>query len=666
MTETDCDRSNKSSVQMMGLLALAVAVGVGGAARAKGSDSRELLAAAFQDHAVLQASRETRIWGKAAPGEPIIVRVGAARAMTRADRAGDWVVRMSLQPARSLVLSAEGTVSGKAVRRDVAIGDVLLCSGQSNMEWPLSRTPDRARPDAKGTTNIRLLKIPRRAATAPATDMGNARWQLASDAAIQDFSALCWLTARTLQKRRNRPIGLIDASWGGTRIEPWISSSALASQADAPAGLKDRAELLARYGPNPAAATEAFFAQWQDWWIARGGVRFWQNGSALEWLPVPLPWRDWKTWDDPALAAHNGVVVFRREVALSREQAAAMNRIELGAIDELDMVWVNGRPVGHKFGWAEPRAYPLAAGVLREGVNEIIVAVSSDWDKGGMFGPAEAIRLVGEGAPVALGASWQRARQLQTMSTMPRAPWDPIGGVSVIQHGMLAPLGPYSLAGIAWYQGESNAGEPDSYRALLETLIDAFRHQFGMATPVSVVQLPEFGAAEPAGADSGWASLRQAQHLAVASRSGTAFVVTMGTGTPDDIHPPDKRPVAVRLARSLEVLWSGNESARLGVRPASVRQGSSPSHQIIRFTGGALANRAGDAVVGFAVCGLAPSPCVLASASVSGASEVTVVAPDGFSPMRIRYCWGSSPTCGLRDGAGMPVAPFEWSVSGRP
>ena len=241
--------------------------------------------------------------------------------------------------------------------------------------------------------------------------------------------------------------------------------------------------------------------------------------------------RDWKTWGVPELANHDGMVWFRRAAALSKSQAASDAWLSIGAIDEVDETWVNGRPLANSFGYGTERTYAVPKGWLHAGDNSIVINVLSTWDAGGMYGPPEHLALrFADGSTVPLGGHWRYQFVPETMGFPPRAPWESVSGLTSIYNAMIAPLGPYGLRGVLWYQGESNTGEADRYQSLLAGLMADWRREFGAELPFLIVELPNFGAPSAVAAPSSWADLREAQRRAVAADGHAALAVTIDIG----------------------------------------------------------------------------------------------------------------------------------------
>ncbi|MFN7054936.1 sialate O-acetylesterase [Hyphomonas sp.] len=613
----------------------------------------------FMDGMVVQRGAALPVSGYAAPQGEVTVTLGAAEARTRAGADGRWeAILPPLDAATGLTLRASG--AGASVQRvDIAAGDVFLCSGQSNMAWPvrLALNPDR---ELQGPyrADMRLLQVPQTSAIRPqaALPPGTA-WQVASRERAADFSALCYFFGRDWQAKENVPVGLINASWGGSRIEPWISPEMLAGAPH----LADRLRLLAAYAQDPAAGMTAYGESWEAWWRDAAGTAPWTDGLDAP-KPVPGPLRDWKEFGDPELSGFLGMVWHERRVSLTPAQAAGAAELSLGGIDEIDAVWVNGRFIGSTFGWGTPRTYTLPAGTLKAGENHILVNVHNGWAEGGMTGPEDAlfIRPV-NGAPVPLSGGWAYQKVPPGLPPAPQMPWMSVSGLSGLYQGMIAPLAGLPMKGALWYQGESNTGDAETYELMLRLLTADFRRQFGEALPVLIVQLPEFGARMSAPGNSGWSSLREAQRRFALSDDRAGLIVALGAGDAWDIHPPNKQEVA----RRMRDVWA----AVLTDPVSPVRTGHSPSTAIregsmIRVS---LPDASGDYThpgtnepAGFMLCKVDGTDCVFAAAQRSGA-EIRVEAPEA-EHTTLRYCWGDTPFCNLMTPEGRPVTPFELAV----
>jgi len=610
----------------------------------------------YADHAVLQRDRPLVVTGSAAPQEDVTVTLGDARAHAKADAAGRWRATLPAQQAGGPHVLRAASASGEASARDVLIGDVWLCSGQSNMEWPLSRaTGADATIASAADDGLRLLSVPRSSAPSPARDFGEAvAWAAASPESVPGFSAVCYHMVRALRETRQVPIGAINASWGGTQIRAWLDpAGARAIYGDA------EAALLQRFEADPTGAVTAFAPRWEGWWRETSGDKPgqepWHAPERRAWAPVPAI-AYWESWPDGVLAGFDGMVWFRKTVTLTAAQARQGATLSLGVFDELDQTWVNGKPVGNSFGWDYARHYAIPASYLRAGDNEIIVALTDTFGNGGMQGPAEVLSLdFPDGRTLPLGEGW-RYWVSPVKAPPPRAPWDANAGLGLIYNGMIAPMGAYGLAGVAWYQGESDVNVA-GYAGRLAALFKGWRTQFERADlPMLVVSLPNYGPVATAPVESGWAALRDEQRRAVAADAHAALAVTLDIGDRDDLHPPGKTAVGQRLARAADALAMGANAAGGPEIAEAVRaQGSI----LLRFRGvtGALHGWSDSHVLGVELCAQTPQSCRYARATPAG--DTLRIADDGQSATRVRYAWADSPIVNLYDETPLPVGTFE-------
>ena len=635
-----------------------------GTARAADADA-PLLHAMFQDHAVLQRDAPIRIWGHAKPGERVEVLFAGKHARGRADADGRWQVQL---PA----LSAGGpytlrATAGRAMQRidNVLVGDVWLCSGQSNMELQVWRSLD-ARAEIAGASGdtIRLLTVPQAGSVAPLETFATpTRWRTVTPDTVRDFSAACFYFARELQKTVDVPMGLINAAWGGSRIRAWTSADAL----NATGHYDDELEVLSLYSRDPVAATARWGELWGEWWRGRrdavAGDEPWNPAhvAGKHWHNAPKELGAWEHWGMPELSAYDGMVWYRTTVQLSAQQAAQDAVLVLGAADETDMTWVNGRPVGSTYGAGDARAYPLPRGLLRAGDNTVVVNVLDTYRDGGLAGPASAHALrFADGTQAPLGGAW-RYRVATGSDSPPSAPWQTAAGLSTLYNGMIAPLGRTGLRGMLWYQGESNTHEAARYRELLRALRDDWRARFGAGLPLLIVQLAAYGMPKTQPAESGWAELREAQRLAAAEDPHTGLAVTIDIGDRYDIHPPNKQEVGRRLARAARHVIYGGQLPAAGPVPSSARRDGDAVVVAFGDVTGELVAFGADGPIGFELCTAQPGSCQYADAEIHG-NTVFLHAPSAASATRVRHCWADGPVCTLFDGAGLPAGPFEIAI----
>lgn len=616
----------------------------------------------FSDHAILQRDQPIHVTGTSRAGERVTVTLGAASVSVRADRAGRFDAALPPMPAGGpfVLKAADGIESGgEGEAKDILLGDVFLCSGQSNMELPVVRAQDgRNQILASRDPQLRLFTVAKRTALTPQHRFeGASGWAAAGPDSVGDFSAACFYMAQALRSSAEVPIGAIHSSWGGTRISPWMDDAALRD-----AGLGDAARLRAVYARDPAAASKLAGAAWENWWRTLSGDAAgrepWQPDAALDWKPVPRI-AAWEDWGVAALADYNGMMWFRNAVMLTPAQAAQAATLSIGPIDDTDQSWVNGRPVGSGGNPGTPRHYALAAGMLTAGRNTITVNANDVYAKGGMAGPADIMMLTfADRTSIPLGTGWRYAIEPRAPVGVPRAPWDDTAGAGTIYNAMIAPLGRIGLKGVAWYQGESDVDIP-GYARRLGAMMAGWRRQLGIPDlPFAVVQLATFGPPVGAPGPSGTADLREQQRLAVKADAHAALAITLDLGDPLDIHPGEKHEVGRRLARAMRhIAYRAGEPGSGPVVASATRTPDGGAAVAFADVTGALVARSSDRAIGFELCGANQASCRYAIGRVAGAT--VTLAGDGKPVSRIRYAWASSPVVNLFDASGLPAEPFE-------
>lgn len=645
------------------LMMVAAVVAMPAAAR----ETTGLLHPLFRDHAVLQRDRPIAVWGHAGPGQPVSVTFAGQAVSTRADAAGGWQATLSPMAAggpHTLEVNA-GTRRERV--RDVLVGDVWLCSGQSNMELPVWRSLNAASEIAAATMpRIRLFTVPQHAAAQAQESFNDSTaWTSATPDAVRDFSATCFYFARELQRTVDVPMGLIEAAWGGSRIEAWTSVGALRGQG----GLDEALDILARSARDPLEARAAWGRYWQHWWASREGTlpgdAPWRaDADDRGWSRAPSTLGAWERWNEPALADYNGMVWYRTQVMLSAEQAARGATLELASADEVDVTWVNGVAVGSQYGAGE-RRYPLPRGLLKAGSNVIAVNVLDTYGEGGLAGPAKAYGLqFDDGERVALQGPW-KYRVAPGQQAPPFAPWQAATGLSTLYNGMIAPLGGVGLRGMLWYQGESNTGEGATYALRLRALRDDWRRQFGARLPLLLVQLAGYGQPPVAPADSGWAQVREAQRRVAAEDAQSGLAIAIDIGDAYDIHPPNKQELGRRLARvARHVVYGKQDVAPSG--PRAVTAVRTPAGVAIAFedVDGTLTATGAVGPIGFEFCGSERDTrhCDYGDAELDG-RRILLRGPRSTHATHVRYCWADGPVCTLRDRSGAPAGPFELPIA---
>ena len=615
------------------------------------------LAAPFADHAVVQRDAPLPVWGTAAPGTDVTVELADAAASGTADAEGAWRVELPALPLGGPYTLTARAGAATVTSEDVHVGDVYLCTGQSNMAIPVSRSLNAAAEMRVATdSTLRMMTIPTVADPTPQQWLPDeASWEVASPETVASWSAVCTYFARDLRPTYEGPIGLIVSAWGGSNIRAWLDEAAVR----AVGGHDDALEALQLYTQDEPAAQQVFGETWETWWRARSGdapgTEPWQPDAGADWAAAPAGLGDWTQWDD--LRGYTGMVWFRTTVSLTAEQAAQGATLHIGAVDEVDETWLNGEVVGNTFGYGTERTYPIPAGTLREGENVLVTNVLNTWATGGLIGD-DGVRalMLADGTRIPLG-DW-RYEPAPRGDQPPGAPWQSVTGLTTIHNAMVAPLDGLGLRGVLWYQGESNTTEGATYRAELAALVDQWRRMFGDDLPAFVVQLAGFGSlpTAPPG-ESGSAEVREGQRLVAHHDPRVGLATAVDVGDVADIHPLDKQAVGRRLAQSARALVYGEPVEPSGPGPLRAdHQGD----EVVVHVGGVTDHLVvyGDArPIGFELCGVEAGTCRYVVARLDGASIVLSGAL--ASDVRVRHAWADHPIVTVFDGSDRPLVPFD-------
>lgn len=505
----------------------------------------------LSNHMVLQQNKKIRIWGEDEPGSRVTVTLAGTQYSAVADENGDWEVTLQeMSPGGPYKMTVQDDKGEERTARDILIGDVWMCSGESNMELPLGRVIEHYPYETGQCRNdcIRTFKITGHSDFhGPLKDHLSGEWKSANEDTILDFSAAAYFFARHLYRMTGVPVGLIDASLGGSRIESWMGRDMLE-------GYDDLLALADEYSDDEFVKERLANNERQrlSWHSALDG----QDTGLLEnWMQRGLDVSDWKEiqipffFKDTELDGFIGSVWFRREFIVDKKYAAREARLWLGTIVDSDTVYVNGMEVGHTDCQYPSRKYTVPAGFLREGRNEITIRVVSEIGQG-RFTDRKPYKILWDEGRVELAGTW-RYKIGACCGMAPEKDcvnWIPTG----LYHGMTAPCHKYMIAGVIWYQGESSARTPGNYLDLMKRMINGYRQKWGdEKIPFFYVQLPNFSTEiYDSGRDkriSDWPAIRDAQRRALAVPE-TGMAVAIDAGEDNDLHPLEKELIGSRLA----------------------------------------------------------------------------------------------------------------------
>ncbi|MBI1853565.1 MAG: hypothetical protein HYR85_24780 [Planctomycetes bacterium] len=626
------------------------------------------LPAIVGDNMVLQRESDVALWGFADPGEAVRVKgdwmASDASAVAAAD--GLWLVRVRTPEAggpHTITFAGKNTIT----LQNVLVGEVWICSGQSNMEWSVGPHvgPGIANFEEEvrnaSFPKIRLFDVQNAIAAAPARDCVGS-WVECSPQTVVPFSAVGYFFGRMLHRELGVPIGLVASNWGGTLAEAWTSARTLREFPE----FADALAHVARVREHAADLRAEIEHQARAWWTHVDESDPGSRGAAF--AKPDLDDSDWKTmdlpgaWDDK-LANFDGVVWYRRTVDVPADWAGADLVLDLGPIDDVDDAWVGGVRVGGLHGegdHATPREYAVPASAVHAGRNVIAIRAIDTGGAGGLTGKPDDLRLrraTSDGSAIPLAGSWRYRAGASMAQLGPRPRQESMGPntPTALYNGMIAPLVPFGIRGAIWYQGEANVSEAHLYRRLFPAMIADWRASFGRGDfPFYFVQIAPFAYDDDRGEA---AELREAQAMAT-SVANTGMAVTLDIGNPTNIHPSNKQEVGRRLALPAlantygrkGLVTSGPTYKSMSVEGSAIR---------LRFdhADGGLRARAGKPLGPFTIAG-ADRRFVPATARLDG-ETIVVSSPDVAAPAAVRYAWGAADEGTLENGAGLPSSSFR-------
>lgn len=633
-----------------------------------------LVAGLFSDHMVLQQKQANPVWGWDQPGQVVRLTVESTEVKpvtveVTADAQGRWRLLCPVLPAGGpYTLRVQG--SSEQVIQDVLVGEVWLASGQSNMAWTLGATTEGPEESAKADKpSIRSIKISNVASREPQTVIGGS-WTVCSPSTVGGYSAIAWHHASRLHETLGVPVGIIDASWGGSRLEAWVRPEGLAQVMDLKGEL---AALDADWAALPARRA-AFNVKQSEWDARVYPADPGNTGEGLGWASPDFNDSHWKSlsipcaWDQHGLGGP-GAMWLRRELVVPAAWEGQDLSLDLGTIDDFDTTYFNGQPVGSTpAGTARAatlrRSYVIPAKLVQAGRAVIAVRVFDHNGGGGLTGPGPVMGLscpsLPESPRVRLAGEWRANREASvTLGEIDWStnPWPDFPEEqywpSSIWNGMMAPIAGYGIRGALWYQGETNCDTaPAAYGDRLCALVRDWRAAWGQGEfPVLVVQLPEFKA------NDGWPVVREGQE-SVLRLARTSLLTSLGQGNPADIHPRAKRVLGRRLG---DLALHEVYGLELGEVQGPVHTGVdiAGGRAVVHFAHAAgLRTLEGSAkVLGFELVG-ADGVWHAAQARIDG-ETVIVECAEVPAPCSLRYAWDSSPVVNLVNAVGLPARPFR-------
>jgi sialate O-acetylesterase len=612
----------------------------------------------FGDHMVIQRDQPVPVWGWASANEKLVVKFRLQIKETTADRNGRWSIKLDPEPAGGpFELSIQA--SNNIIFHDVMVGEVWLCSGQSNMEFTLKsvRNADTEIERAH-YPEIRHIKIPISVSGTPKDDIAPANWNTCTPKTAGDFTAVGYFFAREIVKHLHVAVGLINSTWGGTMVETWTSRGAFEKSAE----FKSMIDSMQDKDFESVSKQKRKNLE-QQVILLQKNVR--DSVTESEWQNPGYNSHDWpeisvsKNWENQSLGLSDldGIVWYRREVDLDSITSHKPVTLSLGKIDDADETYVNGIKVGSTNNWEANRVYAIAPGVFKTGKNFIAVRVEDTGGGGGFYGDSSVVLLKSENDIIHLSDRWH-FRVAKISGSV--AGFGPNDYPTLLFNAMIHPLIPYGIRGALWYQGEANAERAYQYRTAFPIMISDWRQHWGQGNfPFYFVQLASFNSDNgDSQHGSAWAELREAQTFTLRIPA-TGMAVTIDIGESKDIHPKNKQDVGLRLAAiALNNIYGQSMEYSGPVYESMKTEGNKIILDFTHSGSGLMVKDKYGYVRGFEIAG-ADHHFYYARAFIAN-NKLTVYNDEVTKPVSVRYAWADDAgDADLYNKEGFPALPFR-------
>jgi len=623
-------------------------------------DAQVRLPRLIRDSMILQRDSKVKIWGWASANEKLSVSFNKKTYRTKADDAGNWsLVLPPMKAGGPYTMDIQG--KNRISLKEILFGDVWFCSGQSNMVHQVN-IHDVTYADEIAHANypqIRQFWIPTLTSLqGPQTDLPAGNWKPAVGEEVRPFSAVAYFFAKKLHEKYGIPVGIINASVGGTPIEAWTSEEGFRDFTAISAVIKKNKDTAyinslnrRTMPPRPRQQTDLGMTESVKW--------FDPSYQPKGWRSINIP----GYWEDQGIKDLNGVVWYRKEIDIPASMAGKAAKLFMGRIVDADEVYINGKLVGNTTYQYPQRRYKLPDDVLKAGKNLLVIRVTNTGGKGG-FVTDKPYCIFSGNDTIDLKGTWQ----YKVGDVFPPFTGGGGGGgisyqnqPTALYNAMVAPGINYTIKGFCWYQGESNAGKPDDYAKLMTALIHDWRARWKQdSLPFLYVQLPGFMDYNYLPVESNWALMREAQ-LKTLSVNNTAMAVAIDLGEWNDIHPDNKKSIGDRLALAAFHKAYGENIVYSG--PVAQQVSTDGNKLIIRFThtGSGLITSDGEAPAEIAIAG-ADKKFVWAKTRIEG-DNIIAWNDQVAQPLFVRYAWADNPVNpNIINKEGLPASPFQLSV----
>ena len=617
------------------------------------------VAGIFGDNMVLQRGMENPIWGWTDAGDEVLVFARDQKIGVKADENGKWMVKLGpMDVGAPFSIRIKGS-HNEINLENVVVGEVWICSGQSNMAWPITRAANPQQELANANyPMIRHVNVERGIAMKPQSNCSTSGWKICSPENAGEFTAVGYYFGRKLHNELNVPIGLINTTWGGTIVEAWTSSDSLKTHLD----FTERVESIAQRADKLQEAMEQFEVEmnaWQEKYDAAFAQADQESVGEIDdsnWDSINAPGQ----WESQGYRGLDGIAWYRKTIDVPEQMLNRSLSLSLSMIDDNDRTFVNGQLVGSTSGYRTPRKYEVPADVNDVKQMTIAVQVIDNQGAGGIYGQADQMNLSAEGVEsISIAGQWQ-FKKSDLMSNLPPKPkhagFKGPNHPTALFNAMVSPIVPVAFKGVIWYQGESNAGRAHQYRSLFPLMIQDWRNKWEREFPFYWVQLASFMQPPSEPRSSNWAELREAQSMTL-SLPQTGEAVIIDIGDTNNIHPKNKQDVGKRLAwialkhdYGFKIDYSGPRYREIKIEGDKIRLSFDFAEGLRTSDGKPLAR--------FEIAG-ENRKFVWATATIDG-QEVVVYCESVKKPVAVRYAWANNPEgCNLTNRIELPASPFR-------
>ncbi|WP_281231502.1 sialate O-acetylesterase [Flavobacterium gelatinilyticum] len=606
----------------------------------------------FSDGMVLQRNKPIPIWGFADANENVEIRFNKQIKKIQADKNGKWTVNLNAEKAGGpfeLIVIGKNKITIK----NVLVGEVWICSGQSNMEFQVYKTMNAEKEiNDSNYPMIRHFGVAQDLSGTPKDDLKEGKWEVSSKETVGNFTAVGFYFARKLYSELKIPIGIINTSWGGTNVETWTSREAF----------QNSDEFKSMIADVPVVDIDAIFEVYkksvldnlrkvQGFDVTMENENQFKNPDFQDknWPEIKVP----SLWENQQIGNIDGIVWMRKTIVLTAEQAKKEAVLHLAKVDDEDKTYINGVEIGTSNLWDKLRVYKIPANVLKEGANVIAVRITDYSGGGGIYGDPADLKIDFKDSNLALEGLW-KFNVIQVKLAI-----SPNSYPSLLYNAMLKPLIPYAFQGVLWYQGEANVWRAKQYKKAFPLMITDWRTQWKQGDfPFYFVQLStfdEFGGNSQKG--SRWAELREAQSETL-KLPNTGMAVTTDIGNAKDIHPTNKQDIGLRLAAIAMNNLYGKKQVHSG--PVYKSQEIKGNQIILTFDniGSGLSTPNNDELQGFEIAGadkvFHPAKAVIKD------NKIIVHSDQVQNPAAVHYGWADDDTgINLFNKEKFPASPFR-------